>query len=731
MVQFYQRRANVKKRPGVSGLLAIAREIVYDVIAEYDSMASFINDRQRSSVQTYLGSAEFHATVRQLIALRLLYGQDYLTAAEQVIGGMAAGLRMYLRDQRTTTQAEIARLLFGVVVRSVGEYVEKTRSIWDNINDEGFQRFLHQQEDLIPRTIEAVAGTGSIKDSVAWVQRYCTAATDRYGRIRAPHWDTQVIVPIEKVYIPAQLSDVERTYVYPRIPFDRTVVLGDPGAGKTTLAVRVAADILAGKPLGEVAKDDEAESAPSIPFVVTLRQYAASGMKQSFPEYITNSAAEDFQARAPNGLVELLLLTGRVMVIFDGLDELVDTSRRREITAAIEAFAATYINTPILVTSRQVGYAQAPLDPSKFVALAIERFDRSDVVRYVDRWYQLDETIGNVGKRYDVAKGFLETTKIISDLTSSPLLLALLCNLYKATGFQELPLSRAAVLEKCALVLFDRWDRQRNIGNVDFERDFEPVIAHMAYVMISETQYVQGVTETILIELAATFLFPRSFSEESQARSFARSLIAHCRGRAWVLSDVGTTPEGEPIYQFSHRTFLEFYAALYICRQNRTPEAITDVLVPHVLRSSLGLVPLLTIQILSRRFDGAADDAVKGLIVAADSVSESDRREILRFALSIHQHVPLGPAATKSLLEYAERSFSAVDMARELGRQSESAEEGQRSRQPRRADLLKSGEFCKEAHRFKMLMTPDEAIVFVQRRTGIPFVEAVEFVRSL
>ena len=165
-----------------------------------------MTERQRYAVEAYLGSAEFRATIRQLIALRLLYGTGYRDAAERVISTLGAGLRMYLRDQRTPTQTSIAELLLGFLANTVDKYVESSRKIWQSIDDPEFRRFLDRQEATIPQTIDAVSKGGPAKDLVAWIERYTTAAADRYARIRAPHWDTQVVVPIQRVYIPAKLE---------------------------------------------------------------------------------------------------------------------------------------------------------------------------------------------------------------------------------------------------------------------------------------------------------------------------------------------------------------------------------------------------------------------------------------------------------------------------------------------------------------------------------------------
>ena len=99
--------------------------------------------------------------------------------------------------------------------------------------------------------------------------------------------------------------------------------------------------------------------------------------------YIEDTLERFYQCPSPPGLVDLLLLTGRAMVVFDGLDELLDTSRRADISARVERFCAEYPLAPVLVTSRVVGYDQARLDDGQFrcYRLAASRTSRSGSTR--------------------------------------------------------------------------------------------------------------------------------------------------------------------------------------------------------------------------------------------------------------------------------------------------------------------------------------------------------------
>ena len=123
--------------------------------------------------------------------------------------------------------------------------------------------------------------------------------------------------------------------------------------------------------------------ADRIPFLVTLRDYAAKDPpERSVFGHIEHALDTFYQCLHHLGLVNVLLLTGRAVVIFDGLDELLDTSRRRNVTTSVERFCAEYPLCPVLVTSRIVGYDQARFDDRQFTCYRLGGFGEDEVAEY-------------------------------------------------------------------------------------------------------------------------------------------------------------------------------------------------------------------------------------------------------------------------------------------------------------------------------------------------------------
>jgi predicted NACHT family NTPase len=123
-----------------------------------------------------------------------------------------------------------------------------------------------------------------------------------------------------------------------------------------------------------------------VPFLVTLREFAAKDPPESsVVGFIENALEALYQCSPPPGLVELLLLTGRAVVLFDGLDELLDTTRRRDVTDRVERFCSEYPHAPVLVTSRLIGYDQARLDDTQFTCYRVHVLPAGPIRRRASR----------------------------------------------------------------------------------------------------------------------------------------------------------------------------------------------------------------------------------------------------------------------------------------------------------------------------------------------------------
>lgn len=479
---------------------------------------------------------------------------------------------------------------------------------------------------------------------------YRTQVATRHGYITPPFVDATKKIPIDDIYVSSFLvntpnkKDVEPRMLQRKdflLTLYRAVILGNPGGGKSTFTSKLCYDIstlyqkrlVAGRLL--------------TPILVILRDYGTQKKERqtSILEFIERTANSHYQIRPPKGAFEYLLLNGRVFVIFDGLDELLDTSYRQEISNDVEVFCTRYPSVPVLVTSREVGYEQAPLDTKKFEIHRLAPFGTEQVQDYVTKWFAIESDLDSEQQKQQT-KSFLRESQNVPDLRSNPLMLALMCNIYRGENY--IPKNRPEIYQRCATMLFERWDKNRNIHvNLPFEEHIRPAMAYLAYWIYSEVTLQAGVTEQKLIEKTADYLIERRFEDKLEAENAARDFIEFCRGRAWVFTDTGTTAEGESLYQFTHQTFLEYFTADYLVRTRPTSKDLVDSLLSKIARREWDIVAQLTFQIHNRRLEGASNDLLGTLIEKSKDFRSEERWNILSFAVRCLEFIVPSPRITR------------------------------------------------------------------------------------
>lgn len=642
-------------------------------------LSNSLDDGQEASslvlveLEQWFRSAGLDSIARQAIAARITTGQS---AAVQ--GKMLGPVSLSLRLEAPKAYAlhhHLIKELAGLISWAINDLVDEMSLDIKAIGDADLANLLLEsckwQLDSIERSIHLVSQPGiRVDDFASFPDRYTTAVTTAFARLPTPHWDGEPRIPIAKVYVPAKFltaDSVEKLQLRLKMehsrnflnspvtePFADTssrhaVLLGDPGAGKTSFMSNMVYNL--------AAQRTTVGAASRLPFVVTLRDYRKlthdRGQGLTFTEYIADRCAEEYQVRAPIGAIEYALLAGGAITVFDGLDEILNVRERRQVAERIEIFVRLYPNCPVLVTSRISGYANTPLADDLFSLFIILPFDDAEVQRYVDSWFALDEDVSPGILQKNKTTFFDNIQRLDQRLYRNPLSLALLCNLSKANGYLPLPKSRAEIFEKCALMLYHRWDYRRGIGDVDFERDFLPVIAFAASRIVDDPALETGFTEQELVRLCISYLMPSKFDESDEAERYARSLIEHCVGRAWVFSAVGTNEDDLEMFNFTHRTFLEYFAALHLVRSNPTASALVETMKAWILRGERSLITQMAFEIKTRQLDGAAEDFSEELMTAAAQSGERGKAAAIEWLCEEASIVPIGQSVLRTIVHSA------------------------------------------------------------------------------
>lgn len=497
------------------------------------------------------------------------------------------------------------------------------------------------------------------------VQEYATRIRSqmmaRHGYIRPPNVESGQRIALDEIYVAPTFkivarakteTDIEQRLLYPEFVSGiyRVVVLGNPGGGKSTFAQKLTHDLthlydrrlIGGRLL--------------TPFLVTLRHYGEKRQSEgvNILEYIERICKTDYQIPPPSGFIDYLLRSGGGIVIFDGLDELLDSTYRREVTADIESFCNLYPSSPIVVTSRKVGYEQAPLDPARFQSFLLSDFTDEQVAEYAKKWFALNSD-RPIADRDHLVEAFIRDSMVVPAIRTNPLMLALICNIYNGENY--IPKNRPGVYEKCAEMLFEKWDRSRGIRAplpID-EAHVRNVLNFLAHWIYSEVSRQNGVPERKLIAATRDYLNQRLIEDRERAERAATDFIAFCKGRAWVLAETGTTAAGEGLYQFVHGTFLEYFTAAQLVRSTKTPADLAEILRPRIAKREWDVVAQLAYQIKDNNTDGAADEFIEDLIEASSRLPRSSDPQVwnlLSFACRSLSFLVPRPAVSRKLTRH-------------------------------------------------------------------------------
>jgi len=540
----------------------------------------------------------------------------------------------------------------GQVADLAGRLEGSQPALLRQIRDEALSARMIAILHAIERHTAALSSQRGQRSQTDFLTRYRRHVKEQHGRLEPPDFERRRRIPIEDLYVPpliVQMADAAsaRQSAEADLPevdlltladdIDRTVLLGDPGGGKTT-----AANVLMNYYASEARR--------RVPFLVTLREFAATvPPERSVVGYIEHKLEVFYQCPAPPGVVTHLLLTGGAVVIFDGLDELPDATRRAEVTAIVERFCTEYPLAPVLVTSRQVGYDQARLDDRQFSRYRLGGFTEDQVGEYVRKWFAQEDGF-ETSESVRWANAFMNESSSVLDLRANPLMLALMCILYR--GERSLPRSRAEIYEQCASLLFRKWDARRQIHlELRAARHLEPALRHLAWWLFTRDQAQPAVTEHELVNETTAFLYGRGFESEDDAREAAAEFVEFCRGRLWVLSDAGTTAAGEVLYSFTHRTFLEYFSAAHLAYRCDTPERLAAALATHIARQEWEVVSELAVQIKDRTSDQGADRVYSALLRDRRHRSPKSRSGILQYLARSLRSVEPSPGTVRDLTD--------------------------------------------------------------------------------
>lgn len=336
--------------------------------------------------------------------------------------------------------------------------------------------------------------------------------------------------------------------------YDRIVVLGDPGSGKSTSLKYLAYTIC-------LHRDQSSWLQSYVPVLIRATDYAKYYVDtgRSLSEYII-----DFNNKY--GLLFSQSLEHKELILLlDGLDEVNLTNQRHMVVDKINSFAAQYPEIKIIVSSRIVGYKEARLS-CRFFHFEVENFSDDQILLFLNNWYLAISSYSdkNQEKASEEASHLHRSIKHNSSvykLACNPLLMTIIALI----NFQgnKLPEKRAQLYDISTTTLLDNWVKLRanQKNNIDREILIE-LLAIVAFYV--HENYASG----LIPEKEIRDILKREYSNihpyltAKELRQDINDIISFLREDAGFLFEKGYSENGEPLFGFIHLTFQEYFAAI-------------------------------------------------------------------------------------------------------------------------------------------------------------------------
>ncbi|MBI4748101.1 MAG: HEAT repeat domain-containing protein [Acidobacteria bacterium] len=345
----------------------------------------------------------------------------------------------------------------------------------------------------------------------------------------------------------------------------RLVVLGDPGAGKTTFVHWMAtAYLLRLKNDPDWQTFPNAQTLPDeswLPIIVRCGDLNPSAVVDSLEDILQFTLRKaELSTQKSQVLVELLrtrLKEGQALLILDGLDEITDTRLLSRVCGQLKQISEAYPQSPIIVTSRIVGYREMRHvlggDFQRVTLADLLPEEKDDFAR---RWFTLTERPEH---REIAITGFIDdihSSNRIERLTGNPMLLTTMALVKRKVG--KLPSSRVDLYREAVQVLLN-W--RSEVGLSLNPHEAIPQLEFVAYAMCDRG--VQQLRRDEILSLLRQMR--REFPNlDDIHNALPNDFLKRVEARTGLLVEIGTEfHEGlkESVYKFRHLTFQEYLAA--------------------------------------------------------------------------------------------------------------------------------------------------------------------------
>lgn len=396
----------------------------------------------------------------------------------------------------------------------------------------------------------------------------------------------------------------------------RIVLLGDPGSGKTTISQYLCLNYRPDDM--QMLEENDRTTIRGIPFLVTIRELVSERSKTpelTIPEFISKRVGLIIRRPVPLGFVEFWLSHDGSLTVFDGLDEVIRLDERKSTRDMVASLIQKFPQGKFLLTSRIVGYEEAPFSADVFLHLRLQKLEDSQIDKFITRWYE--EREGDLNTRQMLVNTLLEAVKDehVKELAQNALLLSMMAIVHGAEA--DLPKQRARLYAKCAEAFLVSRNKMKDLLSYNPD-EIKKCHEFLGYWMHTRAENIVGGSSEVpvqelkvaLIEEVSTW---RAESIEHLERKVDEFIDASRRRVGLIVErSIG-------VFAFGHRSFEEYFAAKHVSQNTCGTQEIW-----HEISNKIGKTHWLEVLKLLAGIYG--DINRKQLNVLVDKILQEDSR---------------------------------------------------------------------------------------------------------
>jgi len=336
------------------------------------------------------------------------------------------------------------------------------------------------------------------------------------------------------------------------------VLLGDPGAGKTTSIKKIFLEVL--------EKKHEIYETFNVPIIIRLKdiEIGSNDLNLILFNKILSSFGVFIEIPEKKSTIDYDLILKHifrefierlnVLIILDGFDEISNDILRQKIIQNIKVMSNSLINSRFILTCRSADYN---LNIENTDVYEISPLNKNQITDFINKWLKNE-------KKSAVLQDKLAKTPY-GDTLLRPLILAQMCAIFEKYG--DIPDKPKTIYDKIVLLLLEDWSIQNSVVRVsryaafgtDRKKEFLSTFAYHLIVLFNHYWFNKELLSEIYRMICTDFGLPIS-----QDAKVINEIESH--NGLIIQSSIDR-------FEFAHRSIAEYLVASYLVKM---PQLIKD-----------------------------------------------------------------------------------------------------------------------------------------------------------